>query len=108
MTIWEVSDEANENGFPETAAASSNSAAKSSRIGPPLPPAAPLEVFDNATMCVGARALETSRAEMLQERERNSIGSRGVSGGRNIAYWTESGLHGSAAALSMPESDSLF
>lgn len=43
----------------------------------------------------GERALETSRAETLQERERNSMGSRGVSGGLNMPPWSGSGRQGS-------------
>jgi hypothetical protein len=101
MTICEVSDEANEKGFPETVAFSSNSPAKSSIIVAPLTP--PLEVFDKAIICGGARAFETSRADTLHDRDRNSMGSRGVSGGRNIDDWTGSGLHGSGTALSMGE-----
>jgi len=97
ITIWEVSEEAKENGFPETMAdASSLSPATSSGIAS----AAPLPervTFENA----GERALETSRAETLQERERNSMGSRGVSGGRNMPPWSGSGRQGSVWALSI-------
>lgn len=74
MTIWEVSKEAKEKGFPETRPSSSS-------VSPPAMGSSSCmtlspEVFE------GARALDTSRAETLQDRERNSIGSRGVSGGR--------------------------
>ena len=97
MTIWEVSEEAKEKGFPETVAeASSASPAMSSGMATT---AAPLErvTLESA----GERALETSRAETLQERERNSMGSRGVSGGRNMPEWSGSGRQGSVWALSI-------
>lgn len=84
MTSWEVSEQANEKGFPETAAASSTSPAMSSGIGSPPPHLAPLaRVLES--IWAGETALETSRAETLQERERNSMGSNGVSGGLNTA-----------------------
>lgn len=92
MTIWEVSEEAKENGFPETAALSSNSPAISSCIAP-----LPILILERS-IWGGARALETSKAETLHERERNSMGSRGVSGGRKKAG---SGLHGSIVDLSI-------
>ena len=102
MTICDVSDEADEKGFPETIAASSNSPAKSSIIAPPLLTLTPpLEVLESTICGGGARALETSRAETLQERDRNSMGSRGVSGGRYIADKTGSGRHDSGMVLSM-------
>lgn len=49
-------------------------------------------------------ALETSRAEMLQDRERNSIGSNGVSGGRK----TGSGLHGASTCFSILQGEKMF
>lgn len=86
MTIWEVSEEAKEKGLPETVADSSISPAKSSGMAAeePLEVGQPLRVLASERWPGGgAMALETSKAETLQERERNSIGSRGVSGGRN-------------------------
>lgn len=91
MTSWEVSEQANEKGFPETAAASSTSPAMSSGIGspplPPLIPPPPLALLARVleSIWAGETALETSRAETLHERERNSMGSNGVSGGLNAA-----------------------
>lgn len=94
MTIWEVSEEAKEKGFKETAAAASSvSPATSSGIA--TPPA--LGALGGA----GERALETSWEDTLQERERNSIGSRGVSGGRNMAQCSGSGRQGSVWPLSI-------
>ena len=108
MTIWEVSDEANEKGFPETVAASSNSPAKSSIIAPlPFTLTTPLEVLQSTICGGGARALDTSRAETLHDLDRNSMGSRGVSGGRYRPEWTGSGLQDSGMALSM-RAEALF
>ena len=95
-TIWEVSEEAKENGFPETVAPlSSNSPIISSCIIPLAPHGL---VLLEKTICGGARAFDTSNADKLHERERNSMGSRGVSGGRK---WAGSGRHGSAMGLSI-------
>lgn len=97
MIICEVSEQAKEKGLPETAPFwSSSSAAKSSCM-------TLLGVFDRISCgCCGASAFETSTAETLQDRDRNSIGSRGVSGGRNS---NESGRQGSGmgTGLSMFE-----
>ena len=104
ITIWEVSEEAKEKGLPETVADSSISPAKSSGMAAeePLEVGQPLRVLASERWPGGgAMALETSKAETLQERERNSIGSLGVSGGRNRDEWTGSDRHGSAAILSI-------
>lgn len=103
MTIWDVSEDAKEKGFPEHVAPSSSSPARSSRITPPQPPPSPPmpaatgEALGSAGGG-GARALETSRADTLQERERNSMGSSGVSGGRKKMG---SSRHCSATVFSM-------
>lgn len=93
MIIWDVSEEAKENGLPETAPFwSSSSPAKSSCM-------TLLEVFESVICeCGGARALDTSIADTLHDRERNSMGSRGVSGGRNS---TGSGLQGSGMGMGL-------
>jgi hypothetical protein len=96
-TIWDVSEEAKEKGFPETVAQpSSNSPMISSCIIPPAPHGM---VLLEKTIC-GAKTFDTSKADTLHERERNSMGSRGVSGGRKR---TGSGRHSSVTGLSIGE-----
>ena len=76
MTSCEVADEAKEKVFPATAAAAAPSSSSS--------PAASSGIAA-AGGGSGVRALETSKAEALHERERNSMGSLGSSGGRGIS-----------------------
>lgn len=79
ITSWEVSEEAKEKGFlAAVAAADSSSAEMSSSM---------VSAAADGGGGGGARALEIWRAETLQERERNSIGSRGVSGGLYM-WWS--------------------
>lgn len=48
---------------------------------------------EGGSCCWDASALDTSRAEALHDRERNSMGSRGVSdGGGGGRAWNGSGL----------------
>lgn len=93
MIIWEVSEEAKEKGLPETATFwSSSSAARSSCM-------TLLGVLERISCgCCGTSAFETSSAETLQDRDRNSIGSRGVSGGRDS---TGSGRQGSGMGMGL-------
>lgn len=71
-----VSEEAKENGFKETEEEVSSS------VSPVM--------FSSMVVFIGGleeeeeRVLEISRADTLHERERNSIGACGVSGGRNM------------------------
>lgn len=71
-----VSEEAKENGFKET------DEEVSSSVSPVM--------FSSMVVFIGGleeeeeRVLEISRADTLHERERNSIGACGVSGGRNM------------------------
>lgn len=98
MTIWEVWEEAKEKGLPETVADSSTSPAMSSRMM--------VALEEKGGSWAGEeeeeRALETSTEEALQERDKNSIGSRGVSGGRSMMVgpsWNGSGLAFSISGL---------
>lgn len=102
MTICDVSEEANENGLPEKAEPSSGSPGDSvgAAMWPPSPPVAVVALEEPGSPAGrgGTRAFETSKADRLQERERNSMGSLGVSGGLNMAG---SGRHGSISGFSM-------
>lgn len=97
MTICDVSEEANENGLPEKAEPSSISPGDSA-VTATWPPSPPATAPGSAAAGDGTRALETSKADRLQDRERNSMGSRGVSGGPKTAG---SGRHGSVSGLSI-------
>jgi hypothetical protein len=70
MTSCEVAEEAKEKVFPAMAGVSSTSPAGSSAWGGRL-----RGRFGKPRPAVEERALETSEAEALHERERNSIGS---------------------------------
>ena len=96
MMSWEVSEEAKANGFPLTTAAAS-SAPTSSRMGlSPLAAPPMMGLLGKTSLEVeGVKALEISKADTLQERERNSMGSFGVSGGLNSSA---SGRHCSPTA----------
>ena len=91
MTLWEVPEDAKEKGFSEM------------RLFSPVSP--PVIDFSLSLTVLSpkivkwARALEAWRAETLQERERNSIGSNGVSGGRTAG----SDLHASDTGFSIRE-----
>ena len=72
----EVSEEANEKGLPETVASSSSAPEIFSKM-------VPEGLTASSVTALALRVLETWTEEVLHERDRNSMSSIGVSGGRN-------------------------
>lgn len=106
MTIWEVSEDAKEKGLPETMPVMSSSSPAMSSCITTLPLEEPFkDIWWEAAVADwedggGAKALETSKADTLHDRDKNSIGSRGVSGGL-YGIITGSGIQGSTTGFSI-------